>query len=1337
MAKAPRLVALWSAHSMEWVAVLSLLLVTASQATQLSGTFGEFSSPGHPLAYPALTSQTWDISAPGGYIIKLYVPYLDIELSDGCQSSFLQVQSQGEQLARLCGRWKGEQEDPALQEYYSSTNSMRVLFQANSSSSRPFSGFLALYSRVDINECELGAHGCSHYCGNTIGGHRCYCPIGFKLQGDGRTCKRQDAVCSALALANGVATPRWKAFHPHDRVKVTCKPGYEIVEGFKTIPHYFMECQKNGTWSTSGYKCQPVDCGSPPAIENGQFTYLSGSGVTSYQSLIQYQCNEPYYEMDPDSQRDFTCTEVGMWKNNKTGQVLPHCSAVCGRPSNPVTFRERVLRGSVAKRGNFPWLVRFGGVQGAGALLSERWVLTAAHVVHDLREHSLFAGFTDLRRRDQAQRLSADRIFIHQGYQQSLLDGVHNYDNDIALVRLRSPVTLGPDVSPICLPERAQSGPLLRQMGLVAGWGVTENNTLPAELMYTRLPVLDLDRCRQTVAQDPVTVTNNMICAGEVAVEEGGVGSDTCQGDSGGAFVFPFPKPRNDRFYVGGIVSWGVKCGTVGFYTKVVNYLDWIEQIMEKNSVDCGSPPAIENGQFTYLSGSGVTSYQSLIQYQCNEPYCEMDPDSQPLHHKFHFDSSPFVFAIKVLKCLEPVGKCEGKSLSCFFIFQQVLRSSVARRNNFPWLVRFHQVHAAGSLLSERWVLTAARAVLNLRELGLSQLRWLGRARLLSADRIFVHPGYQRAQSGPRPRQSGLVAGWGATENNTLPAELMYTRLPVLDLEKCRRLVAQLPVTVSDNLTCAGSAEGLEGDGVGSETLCQGHGIRLNIKQPSLSPVLSVPNAAGDLGYSDIMGRRLVAFRNFLVLIALSPAVSGSDDPGLFGEIRLPNYHPGERLSWEVAVSPGFGLRLQLQHYDSERSSPCRKNYVEVYADRERLGRFCGNTTSSRFHRPFPSASTADQHTVCLRVRSHSANRESRRGFSVSYEAVDIDECGDRWEGQAACQHFCHNYIGGYRCYCRQGYSLHGDGKTCQVTQCGVPEDIENGSYEYLDDEAGTRTGSVISYRCRQTYYTMVGGADGTYSCRDNGKWENSVVGETLPSCKPVCGKPQQPPVLIQRIFGGAPARDGNFPWQVYFENRVCGGALLSDAWVLTSASCVEGELRPQMFAGATDRNSAAGWTALEGMEVHVHPGYAQSPVGHDIALVRLQETARMGPTMSPICLPRDEVEVGTVGLVSGFGETEHFSQSEVLMFAPVPVVERNNCQAPIPLTPTVICAGTGGGADACTGDGGGSLVFKDPLHHDTYFTAGVVSWGQKCGEYGVYTSVRNHLEWIENIMGP
>ncbi|XP_051900496.1 calcium-dependent serine proteinase-like [Pristis pectinata] len=1035
------------------------LVITASQAIHLDQSFGQFSSPNHPLGYPALSNQTWDISAPKGYIIKVYIPYLDIEFSDGCQSSYVEVLSEEGQLARLCGRREGEKDDPALHEYYSSTNSMRVSFRANSSGTRPFSGFMALYSRVDVNECELGSHGCSHYCANTIGGHRCYCPMGLKLQTDSRTCKKQDVVCSGLAPADSIVTPLWREFQANDRVKVTCEPGYEIVEGFKTIPHYFVECQQDGTWSTSRFKCQAVDCASPPDIENGRFVFLTGSGVTTYKSLIQYQCNEPYYEMDPDSHRDFACTEVGTWENNGTGQVLPHCSPVCGRPSHPVTFRQRILKGSVAQRGNFPWQVLFRQVKGAGALLSDRWVLTAAHVVQDWQDTNLLAGVTNLKQLSHARALQADRVFVHPGYKQpGLASEGHNYNHDIALVRLRTPVTMGPDVSPICLPKQDGLHQLrVRQLGLVSGWGVTENNTLPTNLMFTRLPVRDLEECRASVAQHLVTVTDNMICAGD---EEG---SDSCQGDSGGAYVFPYPKPRDNRFFIGGIVSWGVKCGTVGFYTKVGNYLEWIEGIVQNKAL--------------------------------------------------------------------------------------------------------------------------------------------------------------------------------------------------------------------------------------------------------------------------------------LVLSAFSHPKLWSDATGLFGEIHLSNYQPEESLSWEVGVPPGFGLKLQLQHYDSVVSSSCGHNYVEVYADRERLGRFCGNVTSSRFHRPSSPLTASDQHAIKLRVRCRSSDRESRRGFSVFYEAVDIDECGLRWEGQAPCQHFCHNYIGGYRCYCRQGYSLHGDGKTCKVTQCDAPEEIDNGSYEYLDSEAGTQVGSAIRYNCHQRYYTMTGGADGTYSCRANGKWMNIAVGEALPTCTPVCGKPQEPPLLVQRIFGGAAARDGNFPWQVYFESSVCGGALVSDSWVLTSASCVGSERRPLMFGGATDRGSLAGWTRLEAAEVHVHPGYTRSPAGHDIALVRLRGKVGMGPALAPVCLPgrqpRYRAEVGTVGYVSGFGETERFSQSDVLMFAPVPVVERDKCQrgSDVPLSQGEICAGSGAGVDACTGDGGGSLVFRDPFLPDTFFTGGIVSRGSKCGEYGVYTNVPHHLDWIQSVM--
>lgn len=45
-----------------------------------------------------------------------------------------------------------------------------------------------------------------------------------------------------------------------------------------------------------------------------------------------------------------------------------------------------------------------------------------------------------------------------------------------------------------------------------------------------------------------------------------------------------------------------------------------------------------------------------------------------------------------------------------------------------------------------------------------------------------------------------------------------------------------------------------------------------------------------------------------------------------------------------------------------------------------------------------------------------------------------MDECSDRGDEDEdlICDHFCHNFIGGYYCSCRYGYLLHTDNRTCR-----------------------------------------------------------------------------------------------------------------------------------------------------------------------------------------------------------------------------------------------------------------------------------------------------------------
>ncbi|XP_052029506.1 anionic trypsin-2-like isoform X8 [Apodemus sylvaticus] len=137
------------------------------------------------------------------------------------------------------------------------------------------------------------------------------------------------------------------------------------------------------------------------------------------------------------------------------------------------------------------------------------------------------------------------------------------------LIKLASPVTLNARVATVSLPSSC--APAGTQC-LISGWGNTlsfgVNN--PDLLQCLNAPVLPQADCE---ASYPGQITSNMICVGFL---EGG--KDSCQGDSGG------PVVCNGQLQ--GIVSWGYGCAlkdNPGVYTKVCNYVDWIQSTIAAN----------------------------------------------------------------------------------------------------------------------------------------------------------------------------------------------------------------------------------------------------------------------------------------------------------------------------------------------------------------------------------------------------------------------------------------------------------------------------------------------------------------------------------------------------------------------------------------------------------------------------------------------------------------------------------------------------------------------------------------------------------------------------------
>ncbi|KAK2579375.1 hypothetical protein KPH14_003239 [Odynerus spinipes] len=207
------------------------------------------------------------------------------------------------------------------------------------------------------------------------------------------------------------------------------------------------------------------------------------------------------------------------------------------------------------------------------------------------------------------------------------------------------------------------------------------------------------------------------------------------------------------------------------------------------------------------------------------------------------------------------------------------------------------------------------------------------------------------------------------------------------------------------------------------------------------------------------------------------------------------------------------------------------------------------------------------------------------------------------------------------------------------------------------------------------------------------------------------------------------------------FNNRhICGGAIISEKWIITAAHCVKGSFARfvSIKAGTADLNSRG--MVIRAKQIIVHDEYDRHSSDYDIALIELEKPLRYDRRIRPILLPEatDQYSVGSKAVVTGWGVLRsNGALTNHLREVQVPLVSNKDCSQLYrgrEITPRMLCAGylNVGGKDACQGDSGGPLMQYGKL-------IGIVSWGFGCAEPaypGVYTRVTTLRSWIAQYTG-
>ncbi|XP_029718281.1 serine protease snake-like [Aedes albopictus] len=261
------------------------------------------------------------------------------------------------------------------------------------------------------------------------------------------------------------------------------------------------------------------------------------------------------------------CEEYRSWASSNL--------ANCNRPK-PLILLDPIRVGDYPHQAFFGWKEQDNPQTfeflSSGSLISERYLLTAAHSTRYQQKPPdvVRFGVVDLGAEDQSHTdYEVEEVIVHPNYTARLAY------NDIALVKLRDPVSFSEDIRPACLWDSLEMN---FTSVVTTAFGSRGYDGLPGQLEKHNMDVIGNSQCQKALVN--IRKLRDGVMDHQLCLAHTDRRHHASIGNSGSPAQIKL-DPKDCFAYIVGISSHGFgAAGIPDIYTRVASFVEWIEEIV-------------------------------------------------------------------------------------------------------------------------------------------------------------------------------------------------------------------------------------------------------------------------------------------------------------------------------------------------------------------------------------------------------------------------------------------------------------------------------------------------------------------------------------------------------------------------------------------------------------------------------------------------------------------------------------------------------------------------------------------------------------------------------------